>query len=365
MLGKRSTRNMVRWARNGPTSYAIASGLGNLAGRAYKKYRSGSYTTTLRGKRPTSGVGVTTQHDQRRVYRKRRMPTYRRRRWKKFVRQVNYVNEKDMGTRTVVFNSEVAMSNTTSGQHGVLSFSLYGQKANTIVYNGDLYQVAGLENTSDPTAAAGATVSRMSHIYFQSGVLDLTIRNNTSYTADGTNYVYDSRGALEVDVYEVYCRQDFTTSGTNYESLGEALRNEGNQELTIGGAGNNVLIQKRGVTPFEVPTGLSRLGVKILKKTKYFIPNSNTITYQLRDPKRRSCLIRELRDEEGANKVKWTKWVLIVFKLVPGLTVGNTAGTFQEYLAVGCTRKYTYKVEGTPENRNRYITQSLSVANPN
>lgn len=366
MLSKRSTRNMVRWVRNNPSSYAIAAGLGNMAARGVKRARTSyaSYTSTR--KRGTSGIGITTQHDRRPVYRKRRMPANRRRRWKRFVNKVNFVNEKDMGTRSVVFSTAIAQYNTTLGDHGVISLNLYGQKAPAYPYNGDLYNIAGLENSGDPTAAAGSTVSKMAHIRFQSAVLDITLRNNSTYRAeaDGT-FSLDGRAALEVDVYEIYCREDFSTSGTNYQTLGEAIQNETNQELKIGGAGDPIAISKRGVTPWETPTALSRLGIKILKKTKYFIPNSNTITYQLRDPKRRSCLLRELRDEESANKPRWTKWVFIVYKLVPGLTVGLGADSYQEQIAVGVSRKYTYKVEGVAENRHRYISQGVSILSPN
>lgn len=351
-----STRSMTRRARIQPRR-----GLYTRIGRMTRAYRQNLFTMNRR-KKSHGGYGVTVQHDSRRIYRRKRMPAKRRRRWKSFVKKVNYVNEKDMGTRTVIFSTLTDITDQTPGYQSVICFSLYGQKSSLGLHN-DLQKISTLENTGNPTAAAGATVSKQSHIYFQSGVLDLTLRN-TSYKYDGLQNVSAPEAQLEVDVYEMYCRQDFSTSGADYTSLGPGIQNEQNQELAIGGIGSPVNIYGRGVTPFDCPTALSRLGIKILKKTKYFIPNQNTITYQIRDPSRKTCLIREIGDEDGANKPKWTKWIMVIAKLVPELVKGTNPNTYTEQLQCGVTRKYMYKVEGQPENRSFYSTQQYSNSNP-
>lgn len=333
--------------------------------RATRLARSRTRTVTRMRKKVRSGVGVTTQHDSRFIYRKRRMPRRQRRRWKSFVRKVNAVNERDMGTRTVVFSAYTDMTSTSAPDQSVFSFSLYGQRSSLGIHN-DLRAISLLENSGDPTAAAGNTVNQTSHVFFQSAVMDVTFRNTSTFRSSGV-LVPAPEAQLELDVYEISCRQDFTTAGSNYDSLGAAFLNEGNQELKIGNAAgySTITPQLRGVTPFDQPTALSRLGVKIWKKTKYFIPNGNTITYQMRDPKRHTCLRRELNDELGANKPGWTRWLYVVYKLVPELLKGSVDNTYQETLAVGITRKYMYKIEGVPENRNAYLAQNYTTTNPN
>ena len=69
------------------------------------------------GRRGSSGVGVTNQHDRAFVYRKKRMPRRRGKRWMKFSRKVHFVAEKDLGTRTIVMNGSRQIFNTTSGMH--------------------------------------------------------------------------------------------------------------------------------------------------------------------------------------------------------------------------------------------------------
>lgn len=333
--------------------------------RATRLYRSRTQTVMRRRKNVRSGVGVTTQKDSRYIYRKKRMPRRQRRRWKSFVRKVNAVNERDMGTRTVVFSGYVDMTSTSAVDQSVLSFSLYGQRSALAIHN-DLRNISQLENSGNPTAAAGSTVSPTSHFFFQSGILDITFRNTSTFRTGGV-LVPAPEAQIELDVYEIICRQDFATSGTNYDSLGQAMLNEGNQEPIIGNTAgySRITPQLRGCTPFDQPTALSRLGVKILKKTKYFIPNGNTITYQMRDPKRHSCLQRELADELGANKPGWTRWLYVVYKLVPELVKGSVDGTYQEMIACGVTRKYMYKIEGINENRNAYIATNYTTTNPN
>lgn len=325
--------------------------------------RSGTMSNMRLRRAVRSGVGITAQYDRKSIYRKKRMPRKMRRRWRRFVQKVNATKDRDLGTRTVVFNSQVDVSNETAGNDIVFSCSLYGLRATSSVINGDLEAIGQLENVGNPTAAAGVTVSKMSHISFHSGVLDITYRNTSTFKTD-QGEILAAEAQQEVDIYEIYCREDFVTLGTNYENLGSGIDNETNQELTIGGTGTNLRIYRRGVTPFDCPTALSRLGIKILKKTKYFVPGGSTITYQARDPKRRTGLLRELTDEEGTNKPKWTRWFLFNIKLVPGLTVGNVNGTYQIRGSYGITRKYFYKLEGVMENRNRYISQSYSAVNP-
>lgn len=355
------------------------TGVGSLAQNALRRARPGRYPY---GGRPSgitgpairlrprtavrSGLGITVQHDRQSVYRKKRMPYRLKRRYRRFVRKVHAVAEKDLGTRTVVFNTLLTQSNVDALADSVFSVSLYGLKAPSSLHNSDLNSISSYENTGNPTAAAGATVSPVSKYLFQSAILDLTFRNTSTRNDPELGEQPASEAIQELDIYEIICTKDFTTTGSTYQNLGTAIQNEINQETKIGNsaAGTNILITRRGVTPFDCPTALSRLGIKILKKTKYFIPQGSTITYQLRDPKRRTTLGREINDEEGANRVKWTRWLLFNYKLAPNLPLGTEPNSYRCKAACGVTRKYMYRIEGLMENRNLHVTSSDILANP-
>ena len=75
-----------------------------------------------------------------------------------------------------------------------------------------------------------------------------------------------------------------------------------------------------------------------------------------RDPRRHSMTLRELTNADGFNKPRLTRFIVIVGRVSPGLTIGNTTGTFQEGIQLGLTRKYTAKVENWSEDRTAYIT---------
>lgn len=321
---------------------------GRVAARGFSRTGLRSRTGGLR-----TGQGVTTQRDSRLIYRKKSMPFRRKRRWKRFVKKIHAVSEKELGSRTVVFNSLVTTTNNVSGDQGYNDYAIYGQSSTNGWLN-DLAQIATVENTGNPTQAAGATIWTTTKIMFQSAILDLTIRNASTFN-DGTSTLPNGAAKLELDVYEITVSKDGRDSTGNYNRLSSILEEGFTRALTTGGAGNQLLLQRRGVTPFDSVHALSRFGIKIWRKTKYFIPNGDTITYQMRDPKRRVSTLQELAVEEGYNRPKWTRSLLVIFKLVPGLTVGTTANTYQEVINVGVTRKYLYKVEGLNDDRDRYL----------
>lgn len=316
-----------------------------------------SYVRSSRNRRGRSGIGVTTQNDQRLVYRKKRMPFGRKRRWKAFTKKVNFINEKDMGTRTVVMNTSFAATNTSAGNHIVGAVYLYPQQSAGATYANDLTVISNLENANDPTAAAGQTVDASSRFFFQSGVLDVTFCNTSTYSDIALNPQRDSRAKLEVDVYECSVRESTEETGATYGSFTALLANNLVRTRAIGGAGNEIDYQLRGCTPFDLSYVLSRWGVKIWKKTKYFVNNSDTFTYQVRDPRRHVVDQRNLQGKDGFNRPGWTRVIYFVGKLVPGLSVAPTAQpqSFQEALTVGITRKYMYKIEGLSEDRTSYI----------
>jgi len=148
MLGlARAIQNRIGSSRN---RFYRPSG-GNRLGFGMRQRNARSATFTMnRRKRINSGGGVTTQHDKRFVYAKKRQPRFKRKRWGRFVKKVHAVAEKDYGTRTVVMNKTYSMSNTTALSNLTGSVYLYSQKGSTGEVGGDLNIIGALENVSAP-----------------------------------------------------------------------------------------------------------------------------------------------------------------------------------------------------------------------
>jgi hypothetical protein len=223
-------------------------------------------------------------------------------------------------------------------------------------------QIGNLENEGNPTAAAGATIDRNTKVMFHSAVMDLTIRNTSELQTGAGIYALDSQAAIELDVYDITLGEDTSDNTDVYTSLSELLN--GYDDKEIGGAGTGISIEDRGATPFELPSNIGRFKLKVLQKTKYFIPNGQTITLQERNPKRKVIRYGQLETNEGFNKRGWTRFKFIIYKAVPGITVGNAVGTFRMGITVGLTKKYMYKVEGFNEPRERLLGASYNPGNP-
>lgn len=323
----------------------------NVRPRGYRSARGG--VAARAGVR--SGQGVTVQHDARSIYRKKRAPRSVRKRWRRFCRKIHAVAEKDFGTRTVVFNKTQAFTNTSSSNHGLAYCSLYSLNGTGDSFMQDLYNMAVLENlNANPTAAAGITVNDSTKWLFQSGILDVTFRNSSTYNQAGVQ-VASADAKLEVDVYELLSNRDWTDQSGPFSDITSCFARGATQTLNLGGAGTGVTLPARGVTPWDLPYALSYFRLKILKKTKYFVNNNDTFTYQIRDPKRRVIMQDRMDSSEGGNLVKWSRHLLVIFKLVPGLSVGAGVGQYTESLTVGMTRKYMYKIEGANEDRDRLL----------
>lgn len=82
------------------TNYGKA--IGTALKYGYKAYNS--YTKYQKNKTQNQNT-VTTQYDTRLQYRKKSMPRWKRKAWKRFSQKVNAVNLKNHGTYTRLFNS--------------------------------------------------------------------------------------------------------------------------------------------------------------------------------------------------------------------------------------------------------------------
>ena len=89
-----------------------------------RRARGASQTLRRQGRRSTAGILGGTNADMRSVYRRKRMPKYKKRNWVRFVKKVHAVADKDLGLRTVLINDQIKQRNT-GGTQSTLSLALY------------------------------------------------------------------------------------------------------------------------------------------------------------------------------------------------------------------------------------------------
>lgn len=348
-----------------------AHGAANLAFRAapyaragvqqlsrYVQRRMQSKGTQAKSQATHSGQGVTFESDKARVYRRKRMPKRKRRKWRKLIKLDRAIDLKKCGSRTYVFNAQETDESNVAGEQGVFHCALYSGESTLKTYLGDVQYICKTDNELSPTADLGVTVSRTSKLFFMSGVLDLTIRNTSYFPSGGS---LSGLATLEVDIYEVISKRpwfekDDATTLKAWPNI-QQLFTECEGDMKGINNADPLEYNFRGVTPWDQTYALSRFGIKILKKTKYRISNGNTITYQMRDPKNRVISKNRGKELAGVNVPGWTRHVLIYYKTIPGILVGTDPGATSQQISIGITRKYMYKVENGTEKRASYISR--------
>ena len=140
--------------------------LGRAAAARQKAARS--FTVGSRRKRTTSGIGVTIQHDARLVYRKRRMPYGRRKRWRSFANRVHAISEKELGSQQVVFNKSETWTNTDANKQLCANYALYSLKSPLGVtpFN-DLFHLSSLFSPAVDSVATGLSVESSTKMLLQ------------------------------------------------------------------------------------------------------------------------------------------------------------------------------------------------------
>lgn len=315
-------RSNMNWRRviGRVIEQAATRGIQAAASRAYT-YVSGTSKKTF------ASVGVTGQHDIQHQYRKRRMPRRKRLRWKKFVKKVHAVNEKQTGSTTIVRNATISTIAAANAQN-YLACVLYGNKGGNEmndVGNDDISTIWAADARLGPLANNQNTTAKA---IFTAAVLDVTFRNIPVEGFLGVDQ--------EVDIYEVGF-YDRTSANNTHQIFGSA-QNQTTLLTPATGANVDLTMQIRGVTPFDFPMAIKAGKIKIFKKTKVFLPVGGTTTYQYRDPKTHIIGYNDTWDDSnGYIKPGVTRGIIAVHKPV-------VASPNQGSLVAGVTRTYRYHV---------------------
>lgn len=323
--------------------------------------------TTRRKKRMSSGRGITRDIDRRLIYRRRSMPKWKRRRWRKFTKKVLAVSTIGQGTHTFVHKPAADELNLTDSNSQVpQTYALYGNRSTQRKLD-HLHMIGNLGNTGDQTSFQGNTVYSTTTIQIRSAIADFTFTNKSTRNSASPNSddPLADFSPLEVDLYEITMSKKATwlNTGTPAEiaNLTDVL-NFGTPQLIdnetsyAARTASGTTLQFRGMTPWDFPENLSQFGVKIHKKTKFFLKNGEYFTYQMRDPRNYQINRSRLEDVPGVNYPGMTKFLYVIYKPVPGVETGTSEGSITHRLFVGQTYKYTYKIEGITEDRILAVT---------
>lgn len=328
---------------------------------------SRSYTRTRQRRRMRSGIGISRQMDARLIYLRKRMPKWKRRSWRRFTKKVTAVSTKGEGTRTFIHKpaADFTFVNSSTVQN-CQTFGLYTNRSTGRRLD-HLHVIGNLENQSNPTSAAGGTTYASTMYKFRSAIADFTLTNNSTINsvAPSSSDSLAEFCPVEVDVYEITCSKKATylNTGTPEElpNLTEMLDFNDRNLITQStyGALTNVQTKMtyRGLTPWDMTQNLAHWGMKIHKKTKYFLKVGDYFTYQMRDARNHSIIKSRLEEMPGVNYPGLTKYMYVIWKPVAGVpNVGGAEGQVTARVAIGQTYKYTYKIEGETDDRILVVT---------
>lgn len=320
--------------------------------QAYSYIKSQSNTKTRRSGARDYG-GTTTQHDQKTIYRAKKMPYRKKKKWRTFVKKVKAVEISDRAKQTILINTLTTVDAPAANQ-AWMETHLYPVNGNIagcrdmdiIAEDVNIYSSAVLiGNISSSTVGMEAPVLTRNNredtrkeLLMSSGTLDVTYTNTGDF-------------GIELDMYSiVYPRQ---SQGSNGSFLA-AVNDNGTyvSPISVLSAADivntaGIAIANRGVTLFDVPYGMSRTGAKIMKKEKFFISPGNSITKNIRDPKNHN--FRRTTPDTVFQYKNLTQTLVVCIKNI------STTGTAS--LAQKSTRSYKYTYEGQATPYNRYVQE--------
>lgn len=205
------------------------------AGRAIARTaRFARSFTRTRSSRPSSDPPpLTGEHDYRNVYRKKRMPYGKKRKWKSFKRKVNAVIDKRIGTQCVKITTGSQVSAGVSSQGGI---------ADHVTFNRyDLREIR------DRAYAAGGP--------YPTGVTEADIRYVISGTFTESTHTNVSANTIFIDLYYWRTKRDVPTAEfSQINSLfGTTQGRVNNFNPTTGAGGSPLDPGDLGWTPFVSP----------------------------------------------------------------------------------------------------------------
>lgn len=303
--------------------------------KLYKAYKDNSKAKNR--KRAFSATGITTQRDSKKIYVKRSMPKYKKKQWKKFTKKVTAAI-RDEGTQVIVMNDQNTVTSygasaaTGIRLQAIQAAHLYGVSVSGLsvseIGNMDMYRLC--ERDDDIDEASKFTMI--------SGVMDMTITNPTTGTYSGP---------LEIDLYDISYGAPI---GSTLTGLGACFSSGYSNDTALNVSNPKVDISYRGVTPFDCGNAISISKMKIIFKTKYFLPAGDSFTYQIRDSKNHHMSSDVLQSPHVGFADKRTRSVFLVVKPTLDCTSEQTFAMLTKV-----TRTYKYRKSGISGSKSLYL----------
>lgn len=278
---------------------------------------------------------VTNQYDVKTLYRKKRMPRFRKRRWLKFKRRVLSATNAQGAKQCLVFRRVLAPTVSVNAQ-SVISAMLYGYSRSTVATSGTDVGCKDLQDIWDAwenTAAAGDS-GVPGKINFTSAVLDIELGN-----VGGDGYA----NSLTVDVYHVRCKkrpiEDSVDFMRGFAELFDAGLNAGNMPNMS--SNNTIQLDdaQSGITPFCNPKFCRYVDILSVKKVLLSVGQNTHFQLRLSKDKVYSHTYTEASDT--ALYPGWTEGYLFI---VQGVTALGQFSAPVQYV-MNATRTYHFRVD--------------------
>lgn len=240
--------------RYGSYAQPIGGAIGTAARLAYRAYRS--YTKTRTRKRATDGAAVTFQNDHALRYRRKSMPAAKKRKWKKFTRQVRHVT---LQMQPLQIYTRQGTENVTSAVNAGASWSRMCGGVNVPANN----EILQCFLNAYPSFATTASEAAELKLFIKSIVLDVQIRNN-------------GEQPIIIDKYHLECRNVNSITSTVHAQYNQAL----GEVVPLNGT--SLGTTSTALTLFDAPNFLSYW--KVMSKREHVIGAGQVCTFQIRMP---------------------------------------------------------------------------------
>jgi len=227
---------------------------------------------------------VTNQYDVRTQYRSRRRKRGSARRFRRFLRLAERINQQGLGLKIQTFLGNEA-NTSLAGQQQAAGWLTYGPNgaAGGSQFNNDLATIFTTEFTAPTTA---------SQLHFKSCVMDIEVVNTGTPT-------------IVVDAYYVVCRKSYTN--VNFTNVAQSFASAVTEVAAIG-AGTQLIYTQPGISPFDAPNFCQYF--KIYRKQRLVLSSGQTSSFIIKDHKKKKI---ESEDAYGYSILRGQKGILVIW----------------------------------------------------
>lgn len=312
-------------AKNGINKASMvraATRLGLKAGRAYLKYK--------RSKKSTPTPAISQYHENRLMYRKKKMPRFKKRRWVSFKKKVQAVSL-GSGKKLVLYHKDAVDYTPAADTQASGDLSLFTGFNQGFSGGYDLLRCNQLANNS---LAVDASVTDA--ILVKQATLNITFYNAGSTPAYIDLYWYRAKKDCINTPYGLF------REGLQLSTLVSGKPPGVNEPITaFTGASSMTVPESFGAVPF-----MSRPFCQtntITKVTKHLVAPGQSIEFQIKD--RRNRLFKNTIEQQNNqySLMKYvTRGVVPVVYGVPNAAAGST-GQYASSASIYCRREVSYQ----------------------